>query len=89
MCPLFFKSFIHSNLLLFIFAFIFGFIYTLRLVNGPLEFKVSLTIETDHLGQSTQVYCHANNIYKGESVDENSYTAENKTAENTYKLVND
>ncbi len=58
-------------------------------LNSPVDFKVELTVETDAKDQSIQFYCHINNTYKGESVDENHYSAENLIDENTYRIIND
>ena len=66
-----------------------GWWFTEMKLRGPLDFNIELTVETKAKNQSIQFYCHVNNTYKGESVDENSYSDANQIKENTYKIVND
>ncbi len=86
---MFFKKVIHSNLLYILLAVLLGWIVTETKLKSPLVFKIELTVETNAKDQSIQFYCHINNTYKGESVDENHYSAENLIDENTYQIVND
>ncbi|EED31017.1 sulfatase domain protein [gamma proteobacterium NOR5-3] len=58
-------------------------------VNGPLELKIGLHLETSAEGKIIEFYCHKNKSYLGSSRVTSRYSPENKTAPNAYKIISD
>ncbi|WP_395373149.1 sulfatase-like hydrolase/transferase [Marinicella sp. W31] len=82
------KRFFKDQLFFFLISILIGAIYTYQKINAPFDFKVSVTIETEHHGDYIQFYCHANHVYIGKYRSVNGYSEATQIAPNQYRITN-
>ncbi|MEZ5471219.1 MAG: sulfatase-like hydrolase/transferase [Marinicella sp.] len=78
---------IKNNLLLIFLALLAGYWHAQEKVNGSINLKIGLTIETKAHDKPYQIYCHSFKEYTGANRTDGNYTSELLINEDTYRIV--